>query len=316
MNSFKCCLTVRSSLAVHGGLEKVREVTDNIYLVKGKGGGRFPYSFSILILDEVKVLIDTGCGVDVLRKLRKKYDVDLVINSHTHPDHSAGNWLFKGKPIYVPEEGFPTSGDLKALSERFTEPGWLAEYWIGFVTKVMGIKNCRPTESYNEKTVFKFGDTVLLPIHTPGHTRDHYCFYEPNERILFSFDYDLTSFGPWYGHRESSIEETRRSIERIKSLRPRIVVSGHRGVVVGDLEAEFDAFQMKIDERSERILRLLGRGRSIEQLVDAAPIYGGFPYAEPLLRYWEKVMIEKHLEELERKGKVKREGEVYFRVET
>ena len=220
--------------------KKLEAITDHIFLVQGKNNGRFPYSHSILILDEDIVLVDTGCGIEPLKKLRKEYDVSYVINSHTHPDHSAGNWMFKDTPIYVPEEGFETSGDLVALSRRFVNKE-LAQEWRKFVKETMNFKNCKPTNCYNDRTMFKFGKTTFKPIYTPGHTKDHYCFYEPREKLLFSFDYDLTSF-PWYGHRESSIPEFRESVKKLKFLSPKIVVSSHRGVSAEDIDAEFDRF--------------------------------------------------------------------------
>jgi glyoxylase-like metal-dependent hydrolase (beta-lactamase superfamily II) len=177
---------------------------------------------------------------------------------------------------------------------------------------IWGFRNCRPTGSYNERTVFRFGKTTLKPIYTPGHSKDHYCFYEPGKGILFSFDYDLTLF-PWYGLRESNIPEFKKSVKKLKSLSPRIVVSSHRGIVTGDIAAEFDRFCRRIDARGEKILSLLDSAKTIGQLVELAPIYGSFPYMEPLLRFWEAQMISKHLEQLEFDGRVKRQGNFYIR---
>ncbi len=47
------------------------DICDNVYLVCGDGDGRFPYSFSVLIVGEKNVLIDTGCGIKHQRSLRK-----------------------------------------------------------------------------------------------------------------------------------------------------------------------------------------------------------------------------------------------------
>ncbi|MFX1255446.1 MAG: MBL fold metallo-hydrolase [Promethearchaeota archaeon] len=282
-------------------------ISENIFLVQGMNKGRFPFSHSILIFENENktVLIDTGCGLEILKELKKKYNISYIINSHTHPDHSAGNWLFKDRPIYVPEEGFNTSGNLVALSERLAEPGELAKYWRDYVTTDLGIRDCRPTHKFNANSVFEFGKVVLQSIHTPGHTNDHYCFYEPNEKLLFAFDYDLTSFGPWYGHRESDIPDFKRSIKKLKELDVKILISGHKGLVTENIHEQLDKFHAKFDERDDNILELLHEGgKTIEELVEKAPIYGNFPYAEPLLRYWEGQMIKKHLEELEKQGKV------------
>ena len=283
---------------------KEETVTENILLIKGTKNGKFPYSHSILLCDDEIVLIDTGCGVETLERLKKEYDVAYVINSHTHPDHSAGNWVFKDRLIYVPKEGYDTSGNIEALSKRFAEKR-VALVWQEFVKKHMRFKDCEPTNAYENGQTFDLGKTKLDPIYTPGHTKDHYCFYESKEGILFSFDYDLTSF-PWYGHRESSLAEFEKSITKLAALSPKIVLSSHRGIITENINAEFDKFRKIIDERDKKILSLLENEKTLDQLVECAPIYGKFPYAEPLLRYWEAEMIQKHLERLIIDGKVEK----------
>jgi len=280
---------------------QLEEITSSISLVKGMNGGRFPYSHSILILDKEVVLIDTGCGIGILKQIRRRCSVDYVINSHTHPDHSAGNWVFRDRPIFAPKEGFSTSRDLIALSRRFAGED-LASTWQEFVKNQMGFRNCRPTNSYSRRTRFDFGEVTLEAIFTPGHTKDHYCFYEPSERILFSFDYDLTGF-PWYGHEESDVVEFKKSVRRLKALSPKVVVSSHRGIVTSNIDEEFDDYCKIMDERDHRLLSLLENGKTLDQLIELAPIYGKFPYAKPLLQYWESQMIKKHLKQLRLNGK-------------
>lgn len=288
--------------------EPLQKIVNNIYLVKGKNNGKFPFSHSILIFNNQKeaILIDTGCGIEKLHQLKDKFHICRIINSHTHPDHSAGNWIFKEdvESIVVPEEGFNTSGNIFALSERFTESGELAKNWRDYVPVILGMKDCKPSQIFNKNSEIVFGDIMLIPIYTPGHTIDHYCFYEPNERILFSFDIDLTSFGPWYGHHESNIKEFKTSIERISELDIKILVSSHRSIVTDNIYGQLESFYQKFDQRTEKIQKLLNQGiRSIRQLIEKKPIYGNFPYAEPLLRFWEGEMIKKHIKELQHEGK-------------
>jgi glyoxylase-like metal-dependent hydrolase (beta-lactamase superfamily II) len=297
-------------------LNMLRRISKGLLLVNGANDGRFPYSHSAIIEGQKgkAVLLDTGCGIEVLKELRTKFSFDYIINSHTHPDHSAGNWLFKDdvRDICVPRESFGTAGNMMALSERLAEPGFLAEYWREFVAKALNFKDCRPTRSFDSQSSFDIGDVSLQPIYTPGHTIDHYCFYEPSAKVLFSVDYDLSPFGPWYGHRESSINDFKESVERLKKLDIAILVSGHRGIITNDIRSEFDKFCSKIDRRNEKILTLVGQGyRTIDQLVEKAPIYGRFSYAEPLLRYWEGNMIKKHLAQLILQGKIARLGEEF-----
>ncbi len=287
--------------------QELQQISNNVFLVKGSNNGRFPFSHSILIFSgsNEAVLIDTGCGIKILKKLKDLFHIYRIINSHTHPDHSAGNWFFQEdvESIEVPLQGFNTSGNILALSNRFTEPGEIAKYWRDHIPSIMGMKNCKPTQSFDNKSVFDFGEVTLLPIHTPGHTIDHYCFYEPDEKILFSFDIDLTSFGPWYGHRESSIPQFKNSIDKLMKLEVKTLVSSHKGIITRNIYGELANFYKRFDERSEKIRALLKDGIiSIEQLVERKPIYGEFPYAEQILKFWEEQMIRKHVVEIQQKG--------------
>lgn len=148
------------------GIEPILEMTkmltqisNGLLLVDGANGGKFPYSHSVIIEPKKNraVLLDTGCGIDVLKELKSKFNFEYIINSHTHLDHSAGNWLFRGedaREIYAPQESFDSAGNMVVLSERLAEPGPLAEYWKEYVVKAMGFKDCRPTKSYNSQSAF------------------------------------------------------------------------------------------------------------------------------------------------------------------
>ncbi len=175
---------------------EVQKITDHISLIEGKNCGRFPFSHSFIIEDDSTVLIDTGCGVEILAQLKK---VDMVMNSHSHPDHASGNWLFPGSPLIVPEEEIDYNSNVRKLSVRYAGKK-LSRVWIDFVSKEMNFKDASPTNPYHDGQVLIYGDTSLEAVHTPGHTAGHYCFFERNDKILFSFDIDFTRFGPWYGH--------------------------------------------------------------------------------------------------------------------
>jgi hydroxyacylglutathione hydrolase len=96
-----------------GKLELFEQLGGSIFIVPGKNGGRFPYSNSILIAEDnnKSILVDTGCGLEKLSQIKKSANVVKIINSHTHPDHSAGNWVFRESavPLHVPAEGFGSS---------------------------------------------------------------------------------------------------------------------------------------------------------------------------------------------------------------
>ena len=69
-------------------------LSDRLLIVNTPTNGRFPMAYSFLALGKrIRALIDTGCGTEACRWILREYDVDVVINSHCHPDHVSGNHL-------------------------------------------------------------------------------------------------------------------------------------------------------------------------------------------------------------------------------
>ncbi len=295
------------------------EIAPSIFLVEGQKHGQFPFSHSILIRDEVTALIDTGCGIERLRHLKEQYPLDLVVNSHAHPDHISGNWLFPNVPLLVPRQSFEYTGNIQEMSERLTSSEvdgsdvGLAATWREYVREATGFRDALPTDHYDEGHRFQLGSVELLALHCPGHTHDTYCLIEPQQRVLFSFDIDLTPFGPWYGHPDSDIAQFEASILRLRDLKPRMVVSSHRGIITDNLEERFQEYLDVFAQRDADILEFLSEPRTLEETIDRPLIYRDFPYAEDLLRLWQRNMLLKHLDRLEEQGLVQKTAAGYRR---
>lgn len=76
-------------------------LNDNIIFIQAESKGKYPYSNSLLINDEVKALIDTGIESNLAERTAKEYKINLVINSHSHEDHVAGTVTLR-KVRFVP----------------------------------------------------------------------------------------------------------------------------------------------------------------------------------------------------------------------
>ncbi len=138
-------------------------------MIVGTGRGHFPISHSFLVKDEVSALIDTGCGLELLKEIDRTYDIDLIINSHCHPDHSAGNWIFESIPVHAPAMGANSHGRLGPLSMRFFPGKPFAGRWRDWITRTMGFQDKEPSEYFEDGHVFDFGHLRLQDVHTPGH---------------------------------------------------------------------------------------------------------------------------------------------------
>ncbi len=281
----------------------IEEIVEGLYLVHGANKGRFPWSHSILAAGDSTVLFDTGCGAEAIEEIQEDFSVDLVVNSHTHPDHFSGNHYFEGYELWVPDMFASILPDLESMSLRLAGGGEPAREWLQLVREVLGHVPIAPTGTFWEGDVIDLGGMRFRAVYTPGHTLDHFCFLEERSRIVLSFDIDLTPFGPWYGHVECDLELFSDSLHRVLALRPETIVSSHRRPISDGIEEEFAAFDDVFERRNETVLALLDKGPATpEELAELSPFYG-VPHNDfALARYFEARMIEKHLELLERHG--------------
>ncbi len=280
-----------------------------LFLLPGDPDGRFPRSHAFVVRGEVEALIDAGCGQQQLARLLERWRPDLVIISHSHPDHVSGLWQVQGAQVYTPAQHNHSFWRFAPQSLRFVGRE-LAETWISYIQDFTGVREAEATHHYQNGHLFDLGGVQLRAVHTPGHLDDHYVLYEQRRGILLSFDIDLTPFGPWYGHAESDIDLTLASIQRVAELAPGAIASSHRGMITDDIPAQLQRYAGVVAQRDDVLLRLLKRPYALDQLVDQSPFYGGHhPYVPQILRLWEGNMIEKHLERLAQKGEVRRAGD-------
>ena len=278
-------------------------VTGPVWLLVGQRLGSFPHCHGVLIKGRGQTaLVDTGCGGEILTELAASDEVDLVLNTHTHPDHSAGNHHFDGTEILVPVQARQSAGQKKLLSQRFTEPGELAKEWHLYVSEQMDFQDQLPTGFFESNQEITVGGEKLVTIPAPGHTVDHHLLYLPEHGVLLSADIDFTSFGPFYGHHESNMAQFANSIEQIKEIKPKVVVSAHRQPPYEDIDQAVDDFLAIMDRREQRILELVERGLDRHGLVEASPFYGGHRFYPKLSRFWEGQMIDNHLDSLVKRG--------------
>ena len=283
------------------------KIDDKVVFIEGENHGHYPYANSLLIKDEVTALIDAGIGKSI-EELAKKERVDLIIHTHSHEDHIAGDGFFRSE-IAIHSLEAPILEKVERLADLYGSKG---EEMISFIRGFIGYKGLRVDHKFEDGYIFHLGDIQLKAVHTPGHSMGHTCFFENERKMLFSGDIDLSSFGPWYEALDSSIDDFISSIKRVKALRPKVVISSHKGVILDDIGDRFDVYLAKIYEREDKILGYLDSKRNLDSIVSQAFIYGKFP---EVMRSWyvlmERIMVEKHLERLIWMGKVERTEDTF-----
>ncbi|MBZ0273962.1 MBL fold metallo-hydrolase [bacterium] len=289
--------------------DRIIPIVPGIDLLVGGNNGRLPFSHSFLVRGDFVAVIDTGCGEDLLKYVRARFAPDLVINTHSHLDHCSRNGIFTGTRLSVPHPHHQTVGDLKALAERFIGDTGLREEWVHTIVDFTGFSPLPPTETYNDGDVFDFGAVRLRAVHLPGHLDDHFGFVEETSGVVICTDVDLTAFGPWYGNPESNIEQFEASIERVRRLSPSILAPSHRFPLREGIDQALAAYEKRLRDNEEKVFRALIEPKTLDELCERKPFYRIHPSRKSLLRYFEGVMIGKHLERLVAAGRaVERDG--------
>ena len=140
--------------------------------------GRGFYSTAAYWVDGM--MVDTGCAYTVQELLTslKEYQVDYIVNTHSHEDHIAGNAALQniyGADVMAHHLALPILADPRGRQSLALYQRLMWGYPDPSKGKAIG--------EFVETKNYRF--TV---IHTPGHSPDHICLYEPKEGWLFSGD--------------------------------------------------------------------------------------------------------------------------------
>ena len=249
--------------------------------------------------------MDAGAGVNRLKDLAEQ-KIDMLIFTHFHPDHGREAYLFRDAQWWAHGGDAPAISSVEAYKEfrGYNIKG--QEYLLGEEESRLGVYPHGPVAAqFRDGEWLDFGNIGLQVIHTPGHTAGHCCFFEPKQEVLFSADIDASSFGPWYGDPVSDIEDSIKSINRVIELKPKLLISSHGQPLTENITEKLRNYCSVIFQREEQIIKYLKRGPAkLETLVGEGLIYRKALKLWHLIIHFERVMLKKHLELLERQGEV------------
>ncbi|HEY6098749.1 MAG TPA: MBL fold metallo-hydrolase [Anaeromyxobacter sp.] len=188
--------------------------------------------------------------------------VEQVVNTHAHEDHIGNNREVAerfGAEVSAPPAGLADLG----RPERIAVLPYQRLLWGRPSPSVAA-----PLGAEVRTARFRF---EVVP--TPGHSRDHVCFHEPERGWLFAGDLYLGSQVRLARPFENGADLV-ASLERAIALRPRVVFCGHRG----PLEDGTAALERKlrfVSELREKALALARAGAATEEI--AARLAPGEP---------------------------------------
>jgi glyoxylase-like metal-dependent hydrolase (beta-lactamase superfamily II) len=274
----------------------------------GARGGKYPHGNALLVRGrDASVVIDPGLGM--VERIHALPDVDLVLNSHCHEDHIAGNHLFPGVPWQLHEADRPGITSLDAMMAIYGYPDPIHSAFRKVVVDEFHFVARPDAKAFRDGDVFELGGGVRIrAIHAPGHTRGHSFFWIEPDDVLYLGDVDLSSFGPYYGDAWSDLGDFERTLAMLRPLAPRHWATFHHIGVLDDRDAfvaRLDRFEAVIADRERRLLEFLRDSpRTLGEIARHRFVYRAedpVSFAEPV----EARSMAQHLERLQRAGVVR-----------
>ncbi len=283
------------------------KVAEGVYVVIG---GSFPKCNTIVIIADEVVVIDPGCSVEDLRGFLMTHDLDLrkidtIILSHIHPDHITHTMRLNrlsGCRIAANEITAPLFDEKEEMKKflGFHKDNPVRKQWEQLVNEKMygSLDDGRVDEVLKNGDTFGLGDITLKTLYTPGHLPDHMCIEIVEPNIIFASDLDLTEFGPYYGHPNSSIRDFKMSIRKVQHGKYDGLISGHlKDPLVVDYKTRLAAYARQIRMREDLVLSTILEGASTVPEITANPII--YPsLTNPVFLQFETWMIEHHVSSL------------------
>lgn len=287
------------------------KLTERIKFIEAPNKARFPYCNCLLIEDDKRALFDTSFGLEYLRELLKT-PVDIIVNTHFHEDHTLNNYYFPDAEIWMHTQDAEGARSLDTFLQYYGFGEFNGEKLGQKFIDSIDLHATPVHRELEDGEILDFGHVQLRVIHTPGHTPGHCAFYEEKTGLLFSADIDLSGFGPWYAHRCSNIDDFILSIQKCMELDPQIIVSSHKGIVSDDIKGRLQRYGEVIYRREDELIKALRTPQTLDQLADRQIIYGENSTLTPLLKWFEKMTVDQHLQRLMSHNMVEQNGELYY----
>ena len=260
------------------------ELQPNVYLINKRSG----YSCNVFLLkgENKNILIDVGVPEnyeplkDVLEQLGIGCEnIHLVLLTHEHIDHIGC------------ASKFPQSTIIAAHSHAANKISLRDEFVImskGFNTK---LKPLHIDLHLDHGSVIDIGGMVLRAIYTPGHCSGSMCFYERNNKILFTGD-TLFAGGTIGGiFASGNVSDYVASLELLREFNISHIYPGH-GRMSFLPEEDFDrAIQgsLKLLQNTKSLFESINVSGSFDQLLKGTSVYSR---AAAERRYFERIACD------------------------
>jgi glyoxylase-like metal-dependent hydrolase (beta-lactamase superfamily II) len=304
---------------------EVEEVADGVYLAYRPNAVRLPVEGNAVFIvnnDDVVVVDGSGTPLTARRVIEHIRDVtpnpvSILINTHWHGDHNAGNHEYKqafpdvqiiahsftrhemanGRLSYIADQARDPEGQkeqwAKIIEQRKKEGldpevvAW-AEDWLNVgidatARQYSKVQVTVPDVAFDERMVLYRGDrSIEIRFFGRGDTPGDAVVYLPQDRVVITGDM-VTQPVP-YGYSDHPLE-WRRTLEKVAELEFDVLIPGHGAAQQGSsyLESLIDLLSASA-RRVEAAVREGVTRDAITEEVDMSDLEEKFAGDDPLLR--------------------------------
>ncbi|MFD2042988.1 MBL fold metallo-hydrolase [Ornithinibacillus salinisoli] len=207
---------------IHDPWFTVEEIDSATYAISEYGHWEKVHSF-LLIGEERAALIDTGLGIDNIKRIIDQLTTlpILVITTHVHVDHIGSHGEFETILVHKNEKewlahgikGLPIEQIRKDIGRDITKP--TPESFDPATYKPF---QGEPTELLDDGDLIDLGNRLLTIFHTPGHSPGHICILDNSRDYLFTGDLLYTGTPIYAFYPTTDPEKLVNSLEKIAFL--------------------------------------------------------------------------------------------------
>jgi len=255
-------------------LSMVKKITEDIYLLS------IPVPFGMVqvncyLLRGKKgfTVIDTGIyskeAIDIWEKVMEMgVTIEQIVLTHYHIDHLGLARWFQEKhrvPVYISSIG---DREIKRRLKKdhadyvislFKQHGYLDYTRLGSEIDSY-IYDFEPDGTFEDGEQVRLGNEMYEALWTPGHSADHFCFYQHQQQIMIVGDLVLNKIAPIVliesHHDVNPLQEYFSSLERVGKYPVSISLPGH-GNVISNVTKRMEDIRSGHHHRLEEMLKAI-----------------------------------------------------------
>ncbi|MGW0466479.1 MBL fold metallo-hydrolase [Streptomyces sp. NPDC003027] len=227
------------------GTPRLEEVAEHVHAYIQPDGGWCLNNAGLITADGDSALIDTAATERRARALREAALTvgpapRVVVNTHSHGDHTFGNCLFP-EAVVVGHAG--TRTEMEQVGLHLT--GLWPEVCWGEISVAP------PTLTYESRLTLHVGP-VRAELRNMGtaHTVNDTVVWLPEQRVLFTGDLVMSGVTPFFPM--GSLSGSLAAIRELAALDPVTVVTGHGPVAGPEVLAEAERYLLWIRELAQQ----------------------------------------------------------------